>query len=58
MPELNDISLHQLIAQWEKDLASYRADYERNPGAHYLEGRIDEQVSCIKELKQVIGLLP
>lgn len=64
MPELNDISLHQLVAQWEKDLETHTRDFmeaKAKPeinSAPYLKGRADELEGCIKELKQVIGLLP
>ncbi len=64
MPELNDISLHQLIAQWEKDYKyrykTYTDAKEKYSGecSDYLEGNLDELESCITELKQVIGLLP
>lgn len=57
MPDLNDISLHQLVVQWERDLQVYKEMIEiKYPGP--FDVRADELQDCITELKQVIGLLP
>ena len=60
MADLNQITVHQLIEQWQKDQRnlineSLRLHKEGQPiSAAHIDGRIEELTSCITELTRVI----
>lgn len=62
MPDLNDMSAHQLVIQWRMDQCNLELQESRQLRngdsweARLTEGRIEEIKSCVAELEVVLGL--